>query len=85
MTSHFLLMVLFALLVSTVFATLMQDNARDGRRIDERITALRVLEERPPPAGTRGRDDVADRLLANPVIESYEVSVSQAPAIAERR
>jgi heme A synthase len=32
MTSHFLLMVLFALLVSTVFAVLLRDEPRDQLR-----------------------------------------------------
>jgi len=32
MTSHFLLMVLFALLVSTVFAVLLRDDPRDQLR-----------------------------------------------------
>ena len=37
MTSHFLIMVLFSLFVSTVFATLMQDEPRAQLRLGARM------------------------------------------------
>ena len=52
-------------------------NVRVGKSISFDLEA--------PDAGEAERlvNEMCERLLANPVIESYEVSISEAPAIAE--
>ncbi|MEZ4338939.1 MAG: hypothetical protein R3B82_20170 [Sandaracinaceae bacterium] len=43
--------------------SLMFANQRVGRPIDSRVGGFEMLRSLPPPAGTRGRADVADRIV----------------------
>jgi hypothetical protein len=45
-----------------LLGSLMEDNDRDGRVINDKVVGLRVLEERAPPPGTHAASDVSDKL-----------------------